>query len=211
MNSAHGQIAGRRSVVRRAWTGKQRLPLAAGFIVLLFAFAVALPIPSLGGSSVAVAAIQRAKSFIELMHQRSPGKRLVGHLVKTKHKKLALHERALPKIRKRPELAVSPPFLTELPPALVDLVAPPIPVELASLEAMPVGPFGAPSGFPPGFFSPPTGGFILPPTETPSTPPIVVPPQTAVPEPATWAMMLFGFGLMGWTLRRRPHQEQTAA
>jgi PEP-CTERM motif len=27
--------------------------------------------------------------------------------------------------------------------------------------------------------------------------------QGAVPEPATWAMMLFGFGLVGSTMRRR--------
>ncbi|HWJ59374.1 MAG TPA: PEPxxWA-CTERM sorting domain-containing protein [Sphingomicrobium sp.] len=25
----------------------------------------------------------------------------------------------------------------------------------------------------------------------------------AVPEPATWAMMLIGFGAMGWSIRRR--------
>lgn len=200
--------------MRRARARRQRLRVAAVFAALLFAFAVAMPIPDLGGSSVAVAAIQRAKSFIELMHQRSPGKRLVAHLVKTKHKKLALHERALPKIRKHvPELAAIPPFLTALPPALVDLVAPPLPVEMASLDSMPLGPLGGPTGFPPGFFSPPSGGFILPPGETPGSPPVVTPPVVpeAVPEPATWAMILLGFGLMGWSLRRTPHREQTAA
>jgi len=29
---------------------------------------------------------------------------------------------------------------------------------------------------------------------------------TAVPEPATWAMMLIGFGAIGWQLRRRRSQ-----
>jgi PEP-CTERM motif len=32
---------------------------------------------------------------------------------------------------------------------------------------------------------------------------IAGPPNSAVPEPATWAMMLFGFGLVGSALRRR--------
>lgn len=154
------------------------------------------------------------KSFVELMHERSPGKRLVGHLVKIKHKKLALHERALPKVRKRlPELAASPQFLTELPPALVDLVAPPVPVEMASLESLPVGPFGSPTGYPPGFFLPPSGGFVVPPSETPGTPPVVTPPviPEAVPEPESWALMLLGFGLLGWSLRRTASREQIAA
>jgi hypothetical protein len=41
------------------------------------------------------------------------------------------------------------------------------------------------------------------------TPPVITP--QAVPEPGTWALMLLGFGLIGWILRRRPHREQTAA
>jgi hypothetical protein len=32
---------------------------------------------------------------------------------------------------------------------------------------------------------------------------VVVPPETAVPEPATWALMLVGFGMVGFTARRR--------
>ena len=36
------------------------------------------------------------------------------------------------------------------------------------------------------------------------TPPVVTPPVTgAVPEPATWAMMILGMGFVGYTLRRR--------
>ena len=27
---------------------------------------------------------------------------------------------------------------------------------------------------------------------------------SAIPEPATWAMLLLGFGAIGWSLRRRP-------
>jgi hypothetical protein len=199
--------------MRRAAARRRRVGLAGALLVILLAIAVALPVPSLGGASVAVAAIQRAKSFVELMHQRSPGKRLVGRLVKTKHKKLAAHERALPKIRKPlPEIAAIPP-MGPLPPALVDLVAPPVPMQMASLEAVPVGPFQTPLPGPPGFFSPPPGGFVFPPG-SPNSPPIVTPPgppPPAVPEPATWAMILLGFGMIGWTLRRSQQQEQTAA
>ena len=35
--------------------------------------------------------------------------------------------------------------------------------------------------------------------------------QEAVPEPATWAMMLLGFGAIGWQLRRRRSQMITQA
>ena len=217
MISAQAQIAGRGSGMRDAALRKWRVALIATIAVLLVAVAAALPIPSLGGTSVAVAAVQRAKSLIELMHQRSPGNRTVAHLALTKHKKVALHERALPKVRRRPPVAAMaaiPPLPAEFPPALVDLVAPPIPVQFASLEALPVGPFGQP-GSPPGFFlSPPGGGLVLPPGETPGSPPIVTPPVVvppAVPEPATWALMLVGFSLIGWTLRRSRGREQTAA
>jgi hypothetical protein len=32
-----------------------------------------------------------------------------------------------------------------------------------------------------------------------------------VPEPATWAMMIAGFGLVGGAMRRRPAAEKLAA
>ncbi|MFZ4688417.1 MAG: PEPxxWA-CTERM sorting domain-containing protein [Polymorphobacter sp.] len=37
------------------------------------------------------------------------------------------------------------------------------------------------------------------------TPPIL-PPATGVPEPTTWAMLLAGFGMVGFAARRRPRQ-----
>jgi hypothetical protein len=148
------------------------------------------------------------------MHQRSPGKRLVGRLAQTKHKKLATHERALPKIRRRPPVQVAmPAFPSELPPALVDIFAPPLPVEMASLEAIPVGPFSEQPlwPFPP---SGPPGGYILPPTESPTPtplPPVPPPPREALPEAATWIMMLLGFAMIGSGLRIPKDREQVAA
>jgi hypothetical protein len=40
---------------------------------------------------------------------------------------------------------------------------------------------------------------------------VVQVPTGAVPEPATWAMMLFGFGAVGTSLRRKRRQEMAAA
>ena len=49
---------------------------------------------------------------------------------------------------------------------------------------------------------PPTGPpLIEPPFEPPFEPPVLQPPVIPVPEPATWAMMILGFGLMGARLR----------
>ena len=36
---------------------------------------------------------------------------------------------------------------------------------------------------------------------------VFTPSSAAVPEPATWAMMLFGFGAIGFTLRRQKRQQ----
>ena len=44
-----------------------------------------------------------------------------------------------------------------------------------------------------------SGSAIGTPTSNPPPPP----PPPGVPEPATWAMMLFGFGAVGYSLRRR--------
>ena len=46
--------------------------------------------------------------------------------------------------------------------------------------------------------------------ETAIAPPPPPPPPPGVPEPATWAMMLTGFGAIGLTLRRRPHAPRAA-
>lgn len=35
------------------------------------------------------------------------------------------------------------------------------------------------------------------------TPVVTPPPPPAVPEPSTWALLLLGFGFVGWSLRRR--------
>jgi len=182
-------------------------PLLIGSAALSLLLVPVLSVEYFGGADIAGAAIQKAKSFLQLMQQRSPGHRTKGQLVKIKHKALAKrHERALPKV-------VIPAILPPGPPErLIDIVAPPIPVTLASVEAIPIPPLIGQTPLPPGILFPPPS-LIVPPTETP-TPPIVTPPiitPSAVPEPGTWATMLLGFGFIGWQLRLRRKQERAPA
>lgn len=74
----------------------------------------------------------------------------------------------------------------------------PLPPGFAVPPALPAGPID--------WFAPPptpggaaAGGISLP------TPP----PAAPVPEPARWAMLIAGFGLLGLALRRRPAREPT--
>jgi hypothetical protein len=160
----------------------------------------------LGGIDLAAAAVEKAKSFLQLMQERSPGKRIRAQLAVTKHK-AALHQRALPKVRMA--VPILPP---EFPPQLIDIVAPPIPLRTASLEAIPIPPLIGETVPPAIPFTPPSG-LIVPPLSPPQTPvtppdtpgpPPVITPFSAVPEPATWMTLLLGFGLIAWQVRRRP-------
>jgi hypothetical protein len=177
---------------------KARRLLVVSAVVLALGLTTVVATTPFGGVSLATAAVQRAKSFLQLIQQRSPGTRTRAALVKTKHKRLVVHERALPKVRMA--VATIPPPQPEL----IDLVAPPLPVLPVSLEALTIPPLSQPSsapGFP--LIGPP--GIVVPPPLSPSTTPLV-PPISAVPEPATWLTMLLGFGLIGWRRRRRRFQ-----
>jgi hypothetical protein len=200
-----------------------RRRVAAAGIVL--ALASALTVATLLRSDLATAvgeagnavgeatktSLNNIKTVAAMLADRSPGNRPEGALASLKQKRQpALHERALPKVRK-PEsplagIVGTPPVPpVEVPPEtpLYSMVAgPPVAVPATTLIR------GGPGGPPPGSeIAPPGGGggLIVPPTNTstPSTPVIPVTPSTpAVPEPDTWAMMLIGFALMGWTIRR---------
>ncbi len=190
MSTAQRHIAGARA--RRRW----RILLIGG-AALAATLTTGLSVEGFDASGIASAAVQRAKSFLELMQQRSPGRRTTATLTKTKHKTARLHQRALPKIR----FAI-PALAPEYPKSLVEIVAPPVQTA-AALDAIPI-PLLAQTIPPPGVpFNPPPSVIVPPviPTETPS-PPVIQPPS-AVPEPATWMTMLLGFGLVGWRLRRR--------
>ena len=204
MGDAYSEIAGRSAGAHARRRGARRLRYLLGVLFIL-AVAGGASLNTLGGSDLASAAISRVKSVLELINQRSPGRRTQAHLIKIKHKhRMAFrpHERALPKIRA--DLPFPP---LESPATLIDLIgAPPKSVPFA-LNDIPLGPLG--QSFPPGIFPPGPPTLIVPPAQSPpaSPPPIVTPPLSAVPEPGTWILMLAGFVLAGGRIRRsRPGQ-----
>lgn len=195
MSGAQGQLS-RHVRARTDARPRRRLLIAGAALLLILLIVSTLSTTGFGPSDLANAAIQKAKSFLELIQQRSPGHRTRGLLVKTKHRIAKPHERALPKVR------IAIPILPPGPPSLFQLVAPPITPQFASVEAIPIPPLVEQGPLPPVSWAPPPGP-IVPLTETPPPPPIVPPPVTPVPEPSTWASMLLGFALVGWQLRRR--------
>lgn len=189
---------------------RTRLAVAAA-LVLMFASALSFATFSrtgLGGAigQAASAGLNNIKTVAAMLADRSPGERPAGALASLKQKRQpALHERALPKVRQ----PVSPlagivgtPAVppVEMPAAtpLYSMVASP-PVTQALIPGVSAG-----GGTLPGQVSPPGGsGGVVAPPETPVVPTMPVTPVTpAVPEPNTWAMMLVGFGLLGWAIRR---------
>ena len=142
-----------------------------------------------------------------MLADRSPGTRPEGALANLKHKKAALHERALPKIR----TPYGPPTAYEAlagPPPIAPIAPLPEAPLFATLAGGPpiVPPGNGGGGGPPVLSNIPPpgggGGFSPPPITTAQVPPTVT-PTAPVPEPASWAMMLLGFALMGRALRRR--------
>ena len=153
--------------------------------------------------------VQGVKTVAAMLAERSPGQRPKGALAQLKHKRAAaLHERALPKVRGPAPTAYE--ALTGPPPSLP--VAPPPAAPLFTTVAggpTPiVPPVGAPAGGPPILSTIPGpgggGGGFTPPVQTTAEVPPAQPPTPAapVPEPATWAMMILGFALMGRALKR---------
>jgi len=158
------------------------------------------------------------ETVASLFGSRSPGERADGTFANMKQRKHpALHQRALPKVRRGPTapVAVASPVAPTIPPEAAPLYnavtgAPKAGAPGTQIAFSPPGGGGAPVF--PGVFAPGGGGGVvgpppvtIGPPETPVTPitPVTPVPLTpSVPEPATWMMMLLGFGSMGGFVRR---------
>jgi hypothetical protein len=155
--------------------------------------------------------VNGVKTVAAMLADRSPGQRPKGALAKLKQLK---HRRAaaapvsrhmLPAVAgilPAPEApSVVPPPIAVAPPFAVVAGAPPIAIPPVSSPSSGGGGGGGGGFFFPGMPGGGGGGVILPPTVTELVPP---PPVTAaVPEPASWAMMLFGFAMLGGVFRRQ--------
>lgn len=189
--------------------------LGAMVIAMLLLATMSMTIPAFNGDGGSLYA--QTTDALSRFVGRSPGERSETDLLKGKARKdSSLADRLFgrrindggPDQRALGKIFDTPPEesikeITQVPPGPVAL-SDPIPSGL-----LPLGDVGTPSsatvggpslGFPGGI------GTVVPPgTTTPGNPttPGVDTPVAAVPEPATWAMMLMGFGLCGVALRRR--------
>jgi hypothetical protein len=153
---------------------------------------------------------------LSLFSDRSPGGRGAGPLLSTKPP----HERVLSEVRDRdPDLGIAPG---------IEPVFGLAPDGLAPGGGAPPGgdpPTGDPGGGLPGdggfpgsdgapssapFFNPGQPGF-LPFSSGPAAPSGPGPGIGAVPEPATWAMLILGFFAVGAAMRRRARKQAGAA
>ena len=202
----------RRSCAARA-ARKSRMRkriIAATCASLLLGGGLGLSLSGITAADALYASVQKAKSLADLLGQRSPGERTEGQLTKTKRAR-ALARHRIPLVGKpltpsATDLAkILLPPAAELPVDVIPLMQAVPPPSLASIVVPPGGgstpivtpPGGTtPGGTTPGG-SPPGGG--NPPLISPPTSPELIP---AVPEPGTWAMMLFGFAFIGWRVRR---------
>lgn len=188
----------------RARARRRRIVLASAAI-LSIALGTAFSVASFTGVDLANAAVQRARSFSDLLNARSPGERTEGQLSNTKHRHAVLADRdAEPADIKQPLKNFAEALLPTAPPEVIIDAPPQVPEFALQLPPPPVF-FTPPGGgvvTPPGGGTPPPGGPGGPPNQPPENPPPPPNPPPALPEPGTWLMMILGFGMVGLALRR---------
>jgi hypothetical protein len=203
--------------IRRSRDARQRLrarrkrtAAIIGLPLLALSAALTLSVAAFPDNEVVRAAATRAQSLVDLLSQRSPGPRTQGDLTKTKRARTAASEHKEGTI---PAL-LGHHAATALPvpegPSLIGIVAPPSTLALVDLGP----PIAQLDGGPPpslgSILGPSPGGDSFTPPESSGSPKLnpSLPPEPletltpAVPEPGTWAMMILGFGFVGWRLRR---------
>jgi len=193
----------RRSQDARAALRARRRRTSAAVVALCLATAVpvSLGFADFNANDMVQAAVAKAQGLVDMLNKRSPGQRTEAQLTKTKHK-----QRALAKMRPltRKPLVVPLAFTpTPMEVELASIVMPPpklIPPPIGQIDIGPPPTLGTIVSPPPGMIVPPGGDTPQSnPTPEPHEPVIETPPP--VPEPATWLMMLLGFGLIGWRVR----------
>jgi hypothetical protein len=156
--------------------------------------------------------VQSVRGFLALMQDRSPGARTTAELTKTEEKSqaIAAADRTLPSRSNSAPVkatgavapaALVPPtgLIEQVPLDYVASVAPlpdlfQVPPSFSSGLPPPAGSGGIPPNGGGGVPGLPGGGSVMPPGVSPPAP---------VPEPATWLMLLSGFGMLGFRARRR--------
>ena len=201
--------AARRSrAVRASFKRRQRRMIAlTAFASLAVGVPVAWSISGQSAGDIVQAAVAQANNLADLLSERSPGSRTEGQLTKTKRARQSAKLHIAPQAPAHAQgRVVEPKIVTPAEIAKI-LSAPPTLPPIRDLASVTSGDLGYP---------PPGGGIISSaPTTSGGTPPggggpvsfpASEPRETvnsAVPEPATWAMMLVGFGLVGWRLKPR--------
>lgn len=180
---------------------RRSLGVALG-IPLGAATGFAIWVASANGVDLAQAASRHAQDLLQLLDRRSPGARTAAQLTKTKH---AQHARvsdreAGPAARPAVSLKNNPLELADI------LSSPTAPPQVGqSFAAIPS--LAAVSDLLPAAGGTLESSIIPPGTETTTS----VPPgenrqpvieTPAVPEPQSWALMLLGFAVVGWKVRR---------
>lgn len=187
--------------------------VAAMALAMLVLALMSVTIPALTGDGGSLMA--QTSDALDRYLGRSPGERSETDLLKGKVSKgPSLTERLLGRRANGggdPEQRALGKIFDTTPEASLDELAEiPGPLELDAPPASDLLPLGSVGGTPANVGAPGTPGgigTILPPP-TATTPSEPVPPGTEtpvapVPEPATWAMMLIGFGLCAAAMRRR--------
>lgn len=206
--------------MRKPDARKVRLATAAAACLAAIASAP-LALTTLSDNGIVLPGVNSAERLMAMLDARSPGEREKGALFQTKIRAAGVdkpRERALgktfpPKPSPAEQLAK---VIVPAPPVVpVDVVPPIIPPAVADV----LSPGGLVSGVPLTFGAAIVGGGggiggggggggggTPPGSETPP-PPVT----SAVPEPSSWLMMLFGFGAIGSAMRRRPRRALVSA
>lgn len=189
--------------------------------IVLLAAAVPVALSVIPGRADAAASADAGSAALADLEGRSPGERLVGIAMKAARVvRETLGAPSEPEKRAERVLArpPAPPSQDDVV-ALQEPVVPIVPADIPESAGLP-GQTDLNAGFPRyggssgGYFpvagggssggGSSGGGSSSGGNETTPTPP--TPPVSAVPEPATWLMMILGFGFVGATMRRRPRK-----